>query len=92
MIDELPDGGISIGAAVSHQPRTITQPEVVIDAADQCLYRAKAHGRNCAFKREALDGCIQQSPIVMVESRPNRRTVSDRANGGVSAHATAKQR
>lgn len=83
---------ISIGAAVSHQPRTITLPEVLIDAADQCLYRAKAQGRNCAFKREALDGCIQQSPIVMVESRPQRRTVSDRANTGISAHASVTPR
>jgi diguanylate cyclase (GGDEF)-like protein len=68
---------ISIGAAVTHQPRTIQQPEALIDAADQCLYRAKGHGRNCAFKRESFDGAIELSPITPLECHTPRRPAAE---------------
>jgi diguanylate cyclase (GGDEF)-like protein len=58
---------VSVGAAVAQVPGLIEQPDQLVDAADQCLYRAKANGRNCAFKREALDGPISASTIAPLE-------------------------
>jgi diguanylate cyclase (GGDEF)-like protein len=55
---------VSVGAAVVHQPSVVRQPEQLVDAADQCLYRAKANGRNCAYKRESLDTPLASTHIV----------------------------
>jgi diguanylate cyclase (GGDEF)-like protein len=84
---------VSIGAAVTHDPRSVHQPDILIDAADQCLYRAKGAGRNCAFRREALQGPIELSLIHPMDTSANRRTVvdprpMDRIEGAASA-ATA---
>ncbi len=54
---------VSIGAAVAHRPKLVPQPQELVDAADQCLYRAKANGRNCSFKREGFDGPLPGSVI-----------------------------
>ncbi|MBX3444151.1 MAG: GGDEF domain-containing protein [Planctomyces sp.] len=57
---------VSIGAAVTHDARSIGEADMLIDAADQCLYRAKGAGRNCAYKREALQGPIEASEILPI--------------------------
>jgi len=59
---------ISIGAAVSHRAAAVLQPQELVDAADQCLYRAKANGRDCAFKRESFDGPVSTSKIAPLGS------------------------
>ncbi|HVJ67446.1 MAG TPA: diguanylate cyclase, partial [Caulifigura sp.] len=59
---------ISVGAAVAHVPTVISQPQDLVDAADQGLYRAKANGRNCAFKRENFDGPLSAAAIVPLGS------------------------
>ena len=50
----------SVGAAVAHVPSMVAQPQDLVDAADQCLYRSKDNGRDCAFKREGFDGPIAE--------------------------------
>jgi diguanylate cyclase (GGDEF)-like protein len=54
---------ISIGATVAHIPSHVERPDDLVDAADQCLYRAKANGRDCAFKREATSGRLVDAGI-----------------------------
>lgn len=59
---------ISIGAAVAHVPAVISQPQDLVDAADQCLYRAKGNGRNCAFKREGFQGTLAAAEMISLGS------------------------
>jgi diguanylate cyclase (GGDEF)-like protein len=63
---------VSMGAAVAHDSQTLDQPETLIDAADQCLYRAKGSGRDCAFKREATAGPIEASAIRALNDHSGR--------------------
>ena len=55
---------ISVGAAVAHQPGVVVKPQELMDAADQCLYRAKANGRDCSFKRESHTEALAASAIM----------------------------
>lgn len=48
----LPPLTLSIGAAVIHEVDESVQAEDVMELADMCLYRAKDHGRDCAYKLE----------------------------------------
>jgi len=59
---------ISVGAAVAHAPEMVGKPQELVDSADQCLYRAKANGRNCAYKRESRERPLTASEIVPLVS------------------------
>jgi diguanylate cyclase (GGDEF)-like protein len=41
---------VSIGIAALPDPM-IVSPTAMINAADECLYRAKQHGRNCVINK-----------------------------------------
>ena len=43
---------ISVGAAVAHDLTRILDSDLIVAAADRCLYAAKNAGRNCAWKCE----------------------------------------
>jgi diguanylate cyclase (GGDEF)-like protein len=88
---------VSIGAAVTHDVRSVHQADILIDAADQCLYRAKGAGRNCAFRREALQGAIELSNILPMAASLTSRIVSDprpvdRIEGAAATAAVATPR
>jgi diguanylate cyclase (GGDEF)-like protein len=67
---------VSIGVAVVHEAAMISKPEELVDAADQCLYRAKGHGRNCAFKMEAVHGRLSGQPIMHLAQPVGRPAAS----------------
>jgi diguanylate cyclase (GGDEF)-like protein len=72
----LGDVSVSIGAAVTHDVLAVTQPDELIDAADQCLYRAKEQGRRCTFKREAVKGPVARSAIFPLHQKQKIETAS----------------
>jgi diguanylate cyclase (GGDEF)-like protein len=45
---------LSMGVAVVHSVELLAAPEEIIEFADECLYHAKRHGRNCAFRKELI--------------------------------------
>jgi diguanylate cyclase (GGDEF)-like protein len=68
---------ISVGAAVAHQPGVVIKPQELVDAADQCLYRAKANGRDCSYKRESHAEGLSASSIMPLGPCPPRTTVAE---------------
>ncbi len=60
---------LSIGAAVAHDLSLMEDPLEIVQAADQSLYDAKRHGRDCAFKCElGLRGPVQSVKVVAADA------------------------
>jgi diguanylate cyclase (GGDEF)-like protein len=71
---------ISVGAAVAHHPGVVVKPQELMDAADQCLYRAKANGRDCSFKRESYKEPLTASAITPLGPCPPREPLVEHAH------------
>ncbi len=57
---------VSLGAAVAFPCEDGWNPVDLIDAADECLYQAKADGRDCAYYSELNDGIVDVTPTRVV--------------------------
>lgn len=64
----LPPITLSIGAVVVHEVSPFQTLDELVEMADMCLYRAKDHGRNCAFKLELLPDQPNVPQLVAVSS------------------------
>ncbi|GAB5439902.1 MAG: hypothetical protein Fues2KO_02510 [Fuerstiella sp.] len=63
-VGEMPLPTISVGAAVVHQLDLLSDAARLVSAADECLYAAKAAGRNCAFKTELCNDSVVRPLMV----------------------------
>lgn len=66
---------ISIGAAVAFPCEGGWSSTDLINAADECLYRAKDEGRDCAYYAELYDGQSDVTPVRV--DRPAEETPRD---------------
>lgn len=65
---------ISLGAAVAFPCEDGWNAIDLINAADECLYRAKAAGRNCSYFAELHDGNTDVTPACVGEKSPTENT------------------
>jgi diguanylate cyclase (GGDEF)-like protein len=65
-----PDVTISMGAAVCHAGFDEYEPQSLIEAADRCLYRAKAEGSGLSFYTETLSAEGLDQAMLAVDCSP----------------------
>lgn len=82
----LPPVTLSIGAAVVHDLAPNLTAEEMMNLADECLYRSKEHGRNCAFKVEVKDLSKKGEPTFVGRPEPLDQS-NQTANSSVATPA-----
>lgn len=81
---QLPPITLSIGAVVVHRIKSSITVDDIVELADISLYKAKEHGRNCAFKMELADETDSCEPKLVTFDADQSTQVNESTDSAIA--------